>query len=297
MNTIIFISLGISLLVGLIVVLILAPTKTTRFTITQENNLEPTLAKLLKMFGGDISSLIPNNIEQEQIQSKRIDKLFRESDNPWKITKQEFLLIRIILLFLGAILGVFLFGFFAAVLEIATIGILLGATLPVIFFMIPVSHYESVSKERNMKFKAQLPEAIDFLTMAVSSGNTLPLAFEETIGYLQDGIVKEEFINIVSDLRSGKTLETSLLGFADRTPTEGVRAFTKALINANKQSVSMVEIMRARAQASRRDLEMEIESRIAKLPTKVTMTFSPTASLTVITIALAPAIKVITRIL
>lgn len=297
MNTIIFISLGISLLVGLIVVLILAPTKTTRFTITQENNLEPTLAKLLKMFGGDISSLIPNNIEQEQIQSKRIDKLFRESDNPWKITKQEFLLIRIILLFLGAILGVFLFGFFAAILEIATIGILLGATLPIIFFMIPVSHYESVSKERNMKFKAQLPEAIDFLTMAVSSGNTLPLAFEETIGYLQDGIVKEEFINIVSDLRSGKTLETSLLGFADRAPTEGVRAFTKALINANKQSVSMVEIMRARAQASRRDLEMEIESRIAKLPTKVTMTFSPTASLTVITIALAPAIKVITRIL
>ena len=71
----------------------------------------------------------------------------------------------------------------------------------------------------------------------------------------------------------------------------------KALNNANKLSVSVVEILRARAFASRKELETEIEKRVTGLPVKVMLVLSPASAASIIIIAISPSISAIMNML
>jgi pilus assembly protein TadC len=128
-------------------------------------------------------------------------------------------------------------------------------------------------------------------------GYSLPVAFEMSLDYLPTGVVKEEFTKIVSDLHTGQTMEMALNSFAERVPSEGIKSFVKALNNANKLSVSVVDILRARAFASRKDLETEIEKRVTGLPVKVMLILSPSSAAAIIIIAISPSISAIMNML
>lgn len=294
---ILFLTIGIVAIVVLLFLMIFSPSKTGNIVLSQGNNLDPTMSKLLKMFGGDIYALLSPNIIRSQTKSSSVKRIFLESGNPWKITFQEFFILRIILGVLGIIVSISLIAFMSAI-KLGFLGIFVCPLFPYLFYNYPVNYYKDIANKRNLQFKAQLPEAIDYLIMALSGGGyALPTAFEEATKYIQNGIIKDEFMMIVNDLRAGKTMEASLNSFADRAPTEGIKSFTKALNNANKQSVSMVEILRARAYASRKDLETEIEKRVSTLPTRVTLILSPTSAISIGIVAIAPSLYTISTLL
>ena len=86
-------------------------------------------------------------------------------------------------------------------------------------------------------------------------------------------------------------MESALNNFASRVPSESIKAFSKALNNANRLSVSVVDILSSRSDTSRKELELEIEKRISTLDTKVMMVLSPTAMLSIMIVALAPSVQ------
>ena len=90
-------------------------------------------------------------------------------------------------------------------------------------------------------------------------------------------------------------MEAALNDFEKRVPTEGIRAFVKALNNANKLSVSMIDILENRARASRAEREAEIEMRIQKLPTKVMAILMPASLISIMAVALAPAVALLAQ--
>lgn len=295
--SVLLITMGFVLTIGLVSYLILSPGKTNKLALSNANNMDPSLKKLMKMFGGDISALIPSNYMKSQVRDKSLERLFRESANPWRITITEFIIVKFILLGIGLLISTAILGALTVSNGIQ-LGILLFPIFPLYLFNYPVAYYSSVAKDRENKFKAQLPEAIDYLTMALSGGGySLPIAFEVSTKYIPDGIIKDEFTIIVNDLRAGKTIESSLQDFADRAPTDGIKAFAKALINANKLSVPMIDILRARAYASRKDLETEIEKRVSILPSKITLVFSPTTAISLLLSVATPAIYTIIKLL
>ena len=293
LQPIILITLGMTAIISILFFLALFPLRSNKILLSQNNNLDPAMAKLLKMFGGDAVALFPQSTVSSQVKSTKIEKLFQESNNPWKITKQEFFILRVILFGIGCLISFVIFG---ALITNGNVflGIILSPLAPLILYNYPVTYYKSEADSRNMKFKSQLPEAIDYLILSLSGGGySLPIAFEQATEYLQEGIIKDEFIQIISDLRTGKTMEASLESFAERAPTEGIKAFTKALINANKLSVSMTDILRARADASRKELENEIEKRVVTLPTRVTMVLSPACAIAICLVAIAPSVHML----
>lgn len=292
-----FLAFAIVAIIVLLFVVVLTPMRTSTVTLSQGNALDPSMAKLLRMFGGDISALLSPNFVKKQARSSNLRKVFKESGNPWKITYQEFILLRIILGIVGIIIAGIVVSL-AISINMAIIGFVGAPVIPVLLYNYPVTVYKDVATTRNIQFKAQLPEAIDYLIMAISGGGySLPAAFEEATKYIQKGIIRDEFITIVNDLKTGKTMEITLENFGERAPTEGVKAFTKALINANRQSVPMVEILRARAKASRKDLEMEIEKRVSTLPTRVTLILSPVSAVSIAMVALAPSVYTISTMM
>lgn len=287
-------------LLSLIAIIIMLPNKTTtntRMLISEDAKVDPTMQKIMKIFGGDILAATPKSVLESQVYNKKIEKLFRDSGNPWKITPQEFFLLKILFATGGILAGLAVIGVLYA-MEYGKIFYLLALILPIVFYMIPTMTYKKEAEYRIKRFKIELPEAIDYLTMALSGGGyALSSAFEEATQYITPGIVRDEFEIIVKDLRAGKTMEAALTSFGERAPMDSIQTFTKALINANSLSVSMTEILKIRARESRRDLEAEIEERVAKLPAKTTLVLSPTSVFAVVLVGIAPSIASLSQLM
>lgn len=260
-------------------------------------NLDPSVEKLMKMFGGDITSLVGTERLIQQAKKTKTEELFRKSGNPWKLQIIEFIVLQYVLGCLGVFVGL-LFGALLSFIGLSQLGFLLIILLPILGFRYPSSTYHSIAKNKENQYKGQLPEAIDYLILALSGGGySLPTAFEKVLNFMPNNLIRKEFEQIVNELRSGVTMEQALLNFSDRAPTDGIKAFAKALNNANRLSVSMIDILKARSIESRRDLENEIDQRIATLDSRVTMVFSPVTAVSLGIVVIAPTIWTLSKIL
>lgn len=260
-------------------------------------NLDPSVEKLMKMFGGDITSLVGTERLIQQAKKSKTEELFRKSGNPWKLQIIEFIVLQYVLGCLGVFVGL-LFGTLLSFIGLSQLGFLLIILLPILGFRYPSSTYHSIAKNKENQYKGQLPEAIDYLILALSGGGySLPTAFEKVLNFMPNNLIRKEFEQIVNELRSGVTMEQALLNFSDRAPTDGIKAFAKALNNANRLSVSMIDILKARSIESRRDLENEIDQRIATLDSRVTMVFSPVTAVSLGIVVIAPTIWTLSKIL
>lgn len=264
--------------------------KTTDILLSKNSNLSTPLNKAIGMFGGDIYALIPEGVKRKRRHNHNMQKLFVTSANPWHVTQTEFLILQI-LLGLGGLIGsvlasIILSKFLPVIAIIAIVGL-----LTFIGWYYPLSFYHGRSNSRVAAFKRDLPEAIDFLVIALSGGATgLPAAIERMLRYLpQDSVMHDEFQQIIDDLNSGKSMYESLDSFSKRVPTESIEAFVKALNSANRNSTPLTGILRERADASRKDLNAEIDKKITTLPTRVMLIFGPIAYVNILIIAMAPA--------
>lgn len=273
--------------------------KATDFELSKNNTLDPMLAKIMNSVGGDVLGIVSENRVKKQTNNK-LAKLFRESGNPWNLNYVEFNLLRFVLMIGGMIVDFLFSVVIFTILDFSAFSIFLVSAFSIVLivggYFYPVIYYNSVAQDRVASFKTGLPEAIDYLIMALSGGGfALPKAFEMAVRYLPPGVIREEFERIISDLKIGKTMEAALNDFEKRVPTEGIRAFVKALNNANKLSVSMIDILENRAKASRAEREAEIELKIQKLPTKVMAILMPASLFSIMAVALAPAIAVLAQ--
>lgn len=294
MNNILIVTIGIVAVFSFLFLLILSPKKSTKFKLSSDEELDSVLKKVVSLIGGDVISFAENTKFKPKTRDEKLEELINSCGNPWNVSVYEFQVIRLTLAvamaIVGAIIGIILittgFAFFGIGPIIAI------AIFSYLGYLYPNSYYEGIKKNRDLEFKKNFPEAIDYLLMIIGGGgDTLPVAFEVCLDYLDEGVVKEEFTKIVSDLHTGQTMESALNNFASRVPSESIKAFSKALNNANRLSVSVVDILSSRSDTSRKELELEIEKRISTLDTKVMMVLSPTAMLSIMIVALAPSVQ------
>lgn len=266
------IGLGLSI-VALIAVFVSPRTNSSHFYMGNTENIDKRMVKVVNLLGGDLLSLIPKKVQKQSISSKEINDVFRESGNPWNVTKMEFLALRAAY--------AFIFGFIGLVFVLITKpglafgGIIIMAVL-YLGWQRPISQYKSIAKARSNDFKKHFPEMLDYLTMIMRDGNyTLANAIETVIPYLPKSAVKEEFTKVSDSINAGVSTEVALDGLSERLPSPALEAFVKAVNNANQLSTPMDDLMRTRAQKSREDLLNDIEMIIQTLPTKTMLAVGP----------------------
>lgn len=294
MNHVLLFTLGIIFLIGLLFLLVMMPNKKNDYEFSQDSNLDPTLKKILALVGSDIHSFTADKVSVEA-KNNDITRLIEASGNPWNVSAYELVALRYVfacLYFVGASLLTAILAFVHPLFGLVGVALVIGATL--LGFQYPTTYYESVKKDRESKFKANLPEAIDYLVMILGGGGySLPIAFEMSLDYLPEGVVRDEFTKIVTDLHTGQSMETALNNFAKRVPSESIKAFVKALNNANKLSVNILDILITRSKESRKELELEIEKRVSTLGTRVMLVLSPTSAIAVILVSASPSFAAI----
>jgi tight adherence protein C len=139
------------------------------------------------------------------------------------------------------------------------VGLLGGALLPRM-------QITSLAAERMKLVNRRLPYAIDVLALAMGAGLDFPGSlrqFVEKAGQAEDALV-EELSLVLQSLQLGRTRRQALEELADRVPSESVREFVGAVVQAELRGNPIAEVLRIQADVARRKRTVRAEERAAK---------------------------------
>jgi tight adherence protein C len=161
----------------------------------------------------------------------------------------------------------------------AVVGMLFGAHDPLLlvvfaaiggtagFFLPDLLLYNSGLK-RQALIRAQLPEAMDMLTVCVEAG----LGFDAALAQVArntTGPLAAELARALQEMQIGKTRTEALRAMADRTTAPELRAFVSALVQAGELGISVASVLREQAKEMRLRRRQRAEEQAQKVPVKI----------------------------
>lgn len=254
------------------------------------------LKKLSNILGNEVYAALPEGtVTSRRSNFPRIEKIIRQSGNPWNVTEEEFVFISVFATIGGFALGWVVWWFVGYFNPLPWFVVVPISTA--LFGTLPYLKYRELGQERDLAFKKQLPQALDLMVISLAGGRTFEGALKESIPNMEDGVLKDEFNTLLLDVELGKPLDEALDEFRERAPNEGVRVFAQAVREATSLDVPLSDVLRARAAASRQELFALIHEKVSELPTKLMQVLTPTLTGALLIILMAPALITITRLL
>jgi tight adherence protein C len=175
-------------------------------------------------------------------QRRKIDELLKHAGDYLGLTANEFFAMSAVGFVVGALVSLVLLTLFDGPAVLFLVGGAMGAAVP----------YFNVTGERDRRFKEvnrSLPGAIDLASLCMGAGLDFPGAVRQIVekaGNRNDSLV-EEFERILQELELGRTRRQALENFADRAPTEAVRDFVGAVVQAEEKGNPLAEVLRIQA--------------------------------------------------
>jgi tight adherence protein C len=219
----------------------------------EEGGLFKSIEPLMRLVAGWVAHLpIPQR-------RRAIDELLVHSGDWLGLTADEYIALSLI-----CGVGATLVGLSAAtILEFPVIFAFffsgLGAILP----------YMKVTGEMGRRFKEvnrSLPTSIDLAALCMGAGLDFPGALRqitEKAANREDALV-EEFSRILQELDLGRTRRQALEGFAERVPTDAVRDFVGAVVQAEEKGNPLAEVLRIQAHMLRMRRSIMAEENAAR---------------------------------
>lgn len=288
--TITMIAFLIALVAGLFFYVLLIPRNTSVYSpeISEDNKK----LRLLAALSDEFNSALPSGVGpmQNQKEYPKIASLIRRAGNPWNLTPQEFVFMQWTFALLGFLVAWPVWGIIKAYAPFTIPWFIIIPIFAVLFYFYPRSIYSDQAKRRDLEFKRQLPEALDLMIISLSAGTTFSQALRDSIPNMPAGVLKEEFLQIDKNIKAGKTLDEALTIFGERAPNDAISAFVKSVKEATRLDVPIIEILEARAAASRQEFYALVHTRTAKLESKMMLSLAPTLVPALILVLISPSL-------
>jgi len=141
---------------------------------------------------------------------------------------------------------------------------LLGAAVPYL-------ELSGREHERRRLASNGLPHAVDLIALALSAGLDFPAAVRQLVekSSRPDDPLIEEFGLLLQTLELGKTRQEALSEFAARLPTESVREFVFAIIQAEERGNPLGRVLSIQAEVSRQHRSQRAEEAAARASVKI----------------------------
>jgi tight adherence protein C len=130
----------------------------------------------------------------------------------------------------------------------------------------PSMNISSAAADRFKSVNRRLPQAVDLLALGMGAGLDFPSAVRQVVqksGNPDDPIV-EEFTLILQSLQLGRTRRQALEEFASRVPTDAVKEFVGAVVQAELRGNPVANVLRIQAEVSRQRRGVHAEEAAAK---------------------------------
>lgn len=158
-----------------------------------------------------------------------LDKLIIKAKIP--INASLFIVFSIALSAIGTLIGLRLLP-----------NIISAIALGIAFLVIPLIYLKISEKIYYTKFNEQLPEALDLISRAVRSGNSLPAGLA-MVGEELDDPISSEFSATVDEINLGLTMNEALENLCERVPISDLRFFAIAILVQKETGGNISEIL------------------------------------------------------
>jgi tight adherence protein C len=164
--------------------------------------------------------------------------------------------------------GGFLFGILLGSSAAPKNALMLGAAMAALGFLAPTYYINSRVRRRQAAVAAELPDALDLLSVSVEAGLGFDGAVQKLTEHM-DGPLIEEFELALGEIRIGEGRQDALKKMADRSASQEMGSFVRAIIQADQLGISLGRILRVQAGDTRLKRQMLAEEKAMKAPIKM----------------------------
>ncbi|HYU26270.1 MAG TPA: type II secretion system F family protein, partial [Thermoanaerobaculia bacterium] len=146
--------------------------------------------------------------------------------------------------------------------------------LPLLFFLgvagfaAPGLYVNSRAKRRQAAVAADLPDALDLLSVSVEAGLGFDGAVQKLTEHM-DGPLIEEFDLALGEMRIGEGRQEALKKISDRSSSPEMASFVRAIIQADQLGISLGRILKVQAGDTRLKRQLLAEEKAMKAPIKM----------------------------
>lgn len=160
------------------------------------------------------------------------------------------------------------FAWVAAPAAPGRMSLLVAIGLPVAGFLVPDALLEREARRRRRRLVGALPDALDLLAVASTSGRSPAAGFAE-IAAGGSGPLAEELRVAVAELSCGRPLPEALRSLRDRVPGNEVATLCAAIERSHRLGSPLADHLRRQSSAMRRDQRRAVEERAARAAPKI----------------------------
>jgi tight adherence protein C len=123
-------------------------------------------------------------------------------------------------------------------------------------------------KRRQLAVSAELPDALDLLSVSVEAGLGFDGAVQKLTEHMHGPLI-EEFELALGGIRIGEGRSEALKKMADRSSSQEMASFVRAIIQADQLGISLGRILKVQAGDTRLKRQLLAEEKAMKAPIKM----------------------------
>jgi tight adherence protein C len=146
--------------------------------------------------------------------------------------------------------------------------LLLALFFALLGFAGPGTYLTSRVRRRQIAVAADLPDALDLLSVSVEAGLGFDGAVQKLTEHM-DGPLIEEFELALGEIQIGEGRQEALKKMADRSASQEMASFVRAIIQADQLGISLGRILKVQAGDTRLKRQLLAEEKAMKAPIKM----------------------------
>src|SRR5919197_1546962 len=123
-------------------------------------------------------------------------------------------------------------------------------------------------RSRQAAVAAELPDALDLLSVSVEAGLGFDGAVQKLTEHMEGPLI-EEFELTLGEMRIGESRSDALKKMADRVTVPEMASFVRAIVQADQLGISLGRILRVQAADARLKRQADAVERALKAPIKM----------------------------
>ncbi len=140
--------------------------------------------------------------------------------------------------------------------------------LAVLGFMGPSFYLNGRVRSRQAAVAAELPDALDLLSVSVEAGLGFDGAVQKLTEHMEGPLI-EEFELALGEMRIGEGRQEALKKMAERSASQEMASFVRAIVQADQLGISLGRILRIQAADTRLKRQLLAEEKAMKAPIKM----------------------------
>jgi len=193
----------------------------------------------------------------------KLDRLLSMAGRPAAWPLDRILILKPVLAAVGTVLGLLFMGVKAEPLQV-----LLLLFLAVAGYFLPDLLVYNAGTKRQEAIQLELPNLLDQLLISVEAG----LGFEAAMARVSassGGPLAEEMGRTLQEMQMGRSRREAYQAMADRSSVQDLKAFIRAVVQADLYGIGIARVLRAQAGQMRIKRRQRAEEKAMKLPVKI----------------------------